>query len=203
MAFSCEIARCQHIKVNGVQCGSPAMRERAYCYFHNECLETHGAGDMRVVNGAGMGTVSVSLPPLEDANAIQMALMQIMRLITVGQIDSKQAGLLLYALQTASANLKHLSFEPNWRKIVVNPRAVANSPLEYAEENQESRGGENGLLIQRCFGPQTAEGPKPAASVESATAFVEGELHSRHYLPTSPEDWEKLKHADFLIQVRV
>lgn len=137
------------------------------------------------------------MPPLEDANAIQMAIMEVLHQLADGRIDTKQASLMLYALQTASNNLKHLSFEPNWRKIVVNPRAVANSPLEYAEENQESRGEENNLLIQRCFGPQTAEGQKPAASVESATAFAEGELHSRHYLPTSPEDWEKLKHADF------
>ena len=112
MAFSCEIPRCQHIKVNGVQCGSPAMRERAYCYFHEEWRQTHGAGDMEISNGVSKDTVSIVLPPLEDANAIQIALMQIMRLIVAKQIDNKQAGLLLYALQTASCNLKHLSFEP-------------------------------------------------------------------------------------------
>ncbi len=195
MAFTCEIPRCQHVKVNGVQCGSPAMRERSYCYFHYEWRQTHGAGDMEIANGAGK--VSIVLPPLEDANSIQMALMEIMRLITAGQIDSKQAGLLLYALQTASANLRHISFEPNWRKVVVNPRAVASSPLEFADESGKSTEEENDLLVRRCFGPQTAEAQKPAASVESATAFVEGELHSRHYLPTSPEDWEKLKNEDF------
>ena len=28
------VARCRHIKVNGTQCGSPALREEKYCYFH-------------------------------------------------------------------------------------------------------------------------------------------------------------------------
>ena len=26
--------RCQHIKVNGVQCGSPALRRNRFCFFH-------------------------------------------------------------------------------------------------------------------------------------------------------------------------
>ncbi len=28
------IPRCQHIKVNGTQCGSPALRRNRLCYFH-------------------------------------------------------------------------------------------------------------------------------------------------------------------------
>jgi hypothetical protein len=27
---------CQHIKDNGSFCGSPALRKRRYCYFHDE-----------------------------------------------------------------------------------------------------------------------------------------------------------------------
>jgi len=26
--------RCQHIKVNGTHCGSPALRRNRFCYFH-------------------------------------------------------------------------------------------------------------------------------------------------------------------------
>ena len=29
-----EIRRCQHIRVHGAQCGSPALREEKYCYHH-------------------------------------------------------------------------------------------------------------------------------------------------------------------------
>ena len=51
----------------------------------------------------------VTLPVLEDADSIQMGLVEVMRLIVTQQIDHKAAGLLLYALQTASANLKRTS----------------------------------------------------------------------------------------------
>ena len=33
-SYPANIRRCQHIKVNGTQCGSPALREEKCCYFH-------------------------------------------------------------------------------------------------------------------------------------------------------------------------
>ena len=51
------------------------------------------------------------LPLLEDANSIQMALQQVMRLVLHHDVDYKTAGLLLYALQTASSNLRQTKFE--------------------------------------------------------------------------------------------
>ena len=91
--------RCQHIKVNGVQCGSPALRRNRFCFFHkqyqNERIRLTADRRRR-------GTATFILPVLEDANSIQMAIMQIMRLILTGEIEHKTASLLLYALQTAS-----------------------------------------------------------------------------------------------------
>jgi len=54
-----------------------------------------------------------------------------MRLILKGQIDSKTAGLLLYALQTASLNLRRTDFEPcSKTDIVIDPREVPLVPLD-------------------------------------------------------------------------
>ena len=47
----------------------------------------------------------LDLPPFEDANSIQIALMQVVDALLDNRIDSKRAGLVLYALQTASSNL--------------------------------------------------------------------------------------------------
>ena len=47
----------------------------------------------------------LELPPFEDANSIQIALMQVVDAILHNRIDTKRAGLVLYALQTASSNL--------------------------------------------------------------------------------------------------
>ena len=93
-----EIRRCQHIKVNGTQCGSPARRNEPYCHFHRE-------NQPERVKVGGEAGVEVLMPVLEDAQSIQSVVRQVAMLILGGKIDNKQAGLMLYALQIASANL--------------------------------------------------------------------------------------------------
>jgi hypothetical protein len=121
------IPRCQHLKINGTQCGSPALRRNHFCYFHKRWQET------RIVlnaNRARRGHAALDLPVLEDANSIQVSLMQVMRLILSGQVDPKTAGLLLYALQTASSNLSRINFEPTVKtRVVIDPRTVDQTPL--------------------------------------------------------------------------
>ena len=119
--------RCQHIKVNGVQCGSPALRRNRFCFFHKRFQDER----IRLsADRARRGVATFILPLLEDANSIQMAIMQIMRLILTGQIEHKTASLLLYALQTASSNLRSTKFEPRMHQVVLNPRDAADIPLD-------------------------------------------------------------------------
>jgi hypothetical protein len=137
------------------------------------------------------------LPPLEDANSIQLALMQVTRLLLSGRIENKTAGLVLYALQTASMNLKHLKLEPDWQKVVVEPRAVKYSPLELTDD-QMSQEQENELLVERLKqteGKPVAEVPKKPCATWAMAASLP--LKSRHALPTSPEEWDELKDKDF------
>ncbi len=101
------VPRCQHIKMNGTQCGSPALNRKRQCFFHERAREQHN----RIVKDQFKQARFV-LPVLEDANAVQMALMQVMQLLAWGEMDRKVAGLLLYGLQTASANLRNVDFEP-------------------------------------------------------------------------------------------
>ena len=124
--YPASIPRCQHIKVNGTQCGSPALRRRRFCFFHQQWRQERIAiGAKRARNARAF-----DLPVLEDANSVQITLMQVMRLILRGQIDPKSAGLLLYALQTASVNLRHTEFEPVTKtKIILDPRDAPDTPL--------------------------------------------------------------------------
>jgi hypothetical protein len=123
--------RCQHLKVNGTQCGSPALRRNRFCYFHKLHHEERIELNLdRLKNDrARRSHVTLTLPVLEDANSIQISLMQIMRLIVAGQIDGKNAGLLLYALQTASANLARTNFQPYLHDVVLDPKTVHETPL--------------------------------------------------------------------------
>jgi hypothetical protein len=119
--------RCQHLKTNGTQCGSPALRRNRFCYFHKRYQDER----IRLnVDRRRRGTATFVLPVLEDANSIQMSLMQIMRLLLTGQIEHKTASLLLYALQTASTNLRMTNFKPLTNDVILDPRDVANTPLE-------------------------------------------------------------------------
>jgi hypothetical protein len=120
--------RCQHIKVNGVQCGSPALRRNRFCFFHKRF---HEESIRLATDKARRGPGSFMLPLLEDANSIQIALMEVMRLLLARQIDHKTASLLLYALQTASGNLSRTHFDPDEHDIILDPRDASITPLNY------------------------------------------------------------------------
>ena len=100
-----QIPQCEHIKANGLRCGSPALRQRRYCYFH------FCAHDLRRRRRQHPNSPFV-LPLLEDANSIQMAIQQVAEAVLEERIDNKRAGLVLFALQTAACNLKNTDFEP-------------------------------------------------------------------------------------------
>jgi hypothetical protein len=63
---------------------------------------------------------------LEDANSVQVALMQVLYLLGCGQIEHKEAGLMLYGLQIASSNLKNTKFEPEKPTDVVIDRKTVD-----------------------------------------------------------------------------
>jgi hypothetical protein len=115
------VNRCQHVKVNGTQCGSPALRRRRLCFFHVRCQEQRA----RIV-GSQFGQARFVVPLLEDANSVQMALMQVMQLLGTGQMEHKTAALMLYALQTASCNLRNTEFEAKDAMDVVIDRDTVN-----------------------------------------------------------------------------
>ena len=78
------------------------MRNIEYCYFHYRWRMT----TVDLSHSAHHVTTEFVLPVLEDADSIQITLGQIMRMIVCRQVDTKSAGLLLYALQIASSNLR-------------------------------------------------------------------------------------------------
>src|SRR4029077_8254562 len=100
------VPRCQHVKMNGTQCGSPALRRRRHCFFHERIRRERA----KIVANA-VGPRRFDLPLLEDANSVQVALMKVIQMLGSGRMDHKTAGLILYSLQTASVNLRNVQFE--------------------------------------------------------------------------------------------
>jgi hypothetical protein len=103
--------KCMHVMVDGALCGSPAVRHYRFCYHHKrqreQLLELNAD---RARNGR---KAVFNMPILEDANSIQFALAQVIRLLAVGQISHKTASLMLYSLQIATTNLQKTNFEPD------------------------------------------------------------------------------------------
>ncbi len=94
---------CRHIKEDGRLCQSPAMRREHYCYYH----AGHRARRMKLAQARSRGErVWLDLPPLEDMQAVQTALSQVIEAIAARVIDRRDARLLLTALRLASNNFK-------------------------------------------------------------------------------------------------
>jgi hypothetical protein len=154
-----DVLRCQHIKVNGTQCGSPALRRRRRCYFHEgiRCEQRRIAADTSAKH-------CFALPVLEDANSVQIGLMKIMQWLGSGQMDPRIAGLMLYALQTASYNLKNVNFEAAKPTDVVIDRSTMdqtciNGPQWFASDFKPEEEEQAGDAIVAAAGQATENTP--------------------------------------------
>lgn len=91
-----EAPRCTWIREDGTVCKSPRMKNDIHCYAH------YRMRDARAEN--------LWLPPLTDANAIQMAVMLVQRALIDDEISEKKAGLLLYSIQLAATNVDKTTY---------------------------------------------------------------------------------------------
>ncbi len=142
--------RCVHLKPDGVQCGSPALNDCAYCYAHARLAMRHPR--------------TLSMPLLEDANGVQSAIMEVMRALLDGELDRRTAGLLLYGLQMASCNLKYVRFEPKDPKTVVRDTSNLQPYCDFAEDEPAE------VQPEEAGTPMVAEEPH----AESSSSDVAG-----------------------------
>jgi hypothetical protein len=62
---------------------------------------------------AETASLPLQLPDAEDSASIQLALIEVIHALAAGQLHPRRAGLLLYALQVASANAKNVHVSSN------------------------------------------------------------------------------------------
>lgn len=95
------VRQCTHIKVTGHRCGSPALKQEYFCYFHTRMIK-------------GVPTrVDAQIHPvalIENAEAIQAALMHMIDAVLKGTIDNKRANIVLKALHIAVRNSRNVRF---------------------------------------------------------------------------------------------
>jgi hypothetical protein len=91
--------RCCYRKTSGELCRAPKMKGQEYCCMH--LAMTTAKQD------------KFELPPLDDANAVQVAITQGARGLLDGTLDEKRAMRLAYYLQLAVTNVSRVNFEPS------------------------------------------------------------------------------------------
>jgi hypothetical protein len=180
------VPRCQHVKVNGVQCGSPALRRKPHCYFH-ERVEY----ERNLANENKSGQRKFGFPLLEDANSIQVALMKVIQMLGAGTLDHKTAALMLYALQTASANLRHAKFEPeDLTNVVIDEDTVdltrVEGPQWCARDFKESK-KEVTPPAEPAPQPSAIEKKSASGALDENVADIARRREQKRKLPDRPE----------------
>jgi hypothetical protein len=90
--------RCEYPRSGGKPCRAPKVRGQKYCNMH---LAMEAARPTKF-----------SLPALDDANSIQVALNKTAQGLVEGTLNEKVATKLAYVLQVAMSNVDKLDFEP-------------------------------------------------------------------------------------------
>ena len=117
MPINPNIPRCKHIKTNGACCGSPALTNNSFCYFHHR---------------AYLQRDHFQMPLVEDANSLQMAINEVLRGMFSGQIDMKEAHQALYGLRIAAIVMPRTRFQPGYGDDVAATPYVTEDLLKRA-----------------------------------------------------------------------
>jgi len=125
MSLDPHVKLCSHIKVTGVRCGSPALRDENFCYFH-----------LRMFRGVPTPKKSRIHPIalIENEESIQAALMETINAIVRNQIDLPRAKLILKALSIAARNSSNVSFDTQKSEMV---RELPQPEPEFKPENKD------------------------------------------------------------------
>jgi hypothetical protein len=99
MSISCP--PCHHLHPTGKPCGSPALRGEQFCFYHHPTR--------RPPTRTVPFRTPFDVPPIVDAETLQMTLSEIIRRLADSTLDTKRASLLLVTLQMAKANLPALA----------------------------------------------------------------------------------------------
>lgn len=106
-----QVPICEHIKMDGRRCGSPALRGFTHCYYHKPLRQMLPARTSRERVHARRPRREISLAELkatlmEDAAAIQIGLTRVIGDLVHDRVSVRQGRFILSALRSASAGLR-------------------------------------------------------------------------------------------------
>jgi hypothetical protein len=96
---------CRHVKEDGAYCGSPALREGKYCYYH---LMQRASRLRRARALRDDLPYRLEIQSLDNLYAVRAALTDIAQALAAGQLEPRTAGKLLYAIQQVSSTNRRI-----------------------------------------------------------------------------------------------
>jgi hypothetical protein len=196
---------CTHIKVTGVRCGSPALGGEQFCYFHQRMVR-----GVSTPPGARLHPIAL----IENEEAIQASLMEVINALIRNTIDLKRAELILRALHIAVRNARRVHFSLQQSEMVrevptypasPKPAPVREAPAQTIQAEittSDAATAHVGTASQACPEPsRRGYLGGPAVSGRSALAADPAAPvdPTRRKLPTgvreSPSKYEKAKRS--------
>ena len=162
---------CRHIKEDGNYCGSPALRDRKYCYYH---LMQRGRRLRRARALRDEVPYRLEIQSLDNPYAVRAALTDIVQALASGQLESRIAGKMLYAIQQVSS--------ANRRIEQIEVAAAANAQADT----------DDSLRVQECPEFEKQFGLPPGADLDAETdaalqkADEEDEIRRSESVPAPP-----------------
>jgi hypothetical protein len=118
--------RCEHVFTDGRCCKAPRVKKGKLCYAHTLMEEKR--------------PLELNLPPLEDANAVMLWLMDTLRGLAEGRITEKSAGLMFYGLQLAMVNARFTTFRDTDHEEMVTKLPKTKAKPQRTRRNTEEEG---------------------------------------------------------------
>ena len=184
------ISRCTHIQVTGHRCGSPALKHEYFCYFHT-----------RMIKGV-QSRVDSQIHPIaliENAEAIQSAIMHMIDALLKGTIDTKRANLILKALHIAVRNCRNVRFYTGTNDMVSE---VPNYAEQYLSEHPEPKEchPERARPLRESKDPHPADGENAAAGSSPHSSQTNREKDSSENISPltnhQTESWDEIKKLE-------
>jgi hypothetical protein len=133
---------CQHIKDDGLRCGTPAVKGRNFCYYH---CRVH-------FPGARVGTRRYPAPVPDSAASLQVALAHALRAVSSGKLPVHQANSIMYGVNLGT-NLLRLAkplTEAERQQVVTEvPVAMAEVLNPTGDDYEDEDSSDDELAIPR------------------------------------------------------
>ena len=186
--------QCRHTMPEGDRCGSPAMRDELYCYHHHQTRRPIADARQRRARRNAF-----SMPSPNSRAEIQDAIGRVIAHVAGNDIDLRRAGLLLYALQLASTNIREHQRSRSSDSTAPKDRTPPMRLTEPGEAEQPALSeAEEGLQREDSFRAEAFPKPQPQLQPirrETAAALLEA-LARHHNIEPQTGSHENRKNSE-------